>query len=231
MAEWVQENRRAVVMLAVAMSIALLAGLYLVLSGGNSPEELPPVTRGAPAETAVTEDTAAEEAVVEVEPAVRVYSGRGTSANPFAPVEGGKKGTGSDTASEPTAKPTSKPSEPRKDPASTTTRQDPAVHTSPSTKPSSKDPAPKPDDPQPVAPEPIGGPDKNGEELLVRVVDVTLEVMTARVNGRRTKLYLNEPSEPGGLTYLAPLGGGCAWVGMPDTEVRFSVCKGKTERL
>ena len=54
MAEWVQENRRAVVMLAVAMSIALLAGLYLVLSGGNSPEELPPVTRGAPAETAVT---------------------------------------------------------------------------------------------------------------------------------------------------------------------------------
>ena len=150
---------------------------------------------------------------------------------PLRPVEGGKKGTGSDTASEPTAKPTSKPSEPRKDPASTTTRQDPAVHTSPSTKPSSKDPAPKPDDPQPVAPEPIGGPDKNGEELLVRVVDVQPDVMTARVNGRRTKLYLNEPSEPGGLTYLAPLGGGCAWVGMPDTEVRFSVCKGKTERL
>ena len=59
-----------------------------------------------------------------------------------------------------------------------------------------------------------------------RVVDVQPDVMTARVNGRRTKLYLNEPSEPGGLTHLAPLGGGCAWVGMPDTEVRFSVCKG-----
>ena len=65
----------------------------------------------------------------------------------------------------------------------------------------------------------------------IRVIDVQPDVMTARVDGQRTKLYLNEPSEPGGLTYLAPLGGGCAWVGMPDTEVRFSVCKGKTERL
>ena len=109
MAEWVQENRRAVVMLAVAMSIALLAGLYLVLSGGEQPGGASTGDPGAPAETAVTEDTAAEEAVVEVEPAVRVYSGRGTSANPFAPVEGERKGTGSDTASEPTAKPTSKP--------------------------------------------------------------------------------------------------------------------------
>lgn len=231
MAEWVQENRRAVVMLAVAMSIALLAGLYLVLSGGNSPEELPPVTRVPLPRQPSRRTPQPRKQSSKWNPLCASIPGAAPAPTPFAPVEGGKKGTGSDTASEPTAKPTSKPSEPRKDPASTTTRQDPAVHTSPSTKPSSKDPAPKPDDPQPVAPEPIGGPDKNGEELLVRVVDVQPDVMTARVNGRRTKLYLNEPSEPGGLTYLAPLGGGCAWVGMPDTEVRFSVCKGKTERL
>jgi hypothetical protein len=237
MSEWVQENRRAVVMLAVAMSIALLAALYAVLSGGDSTDDLPPVTRGASSESVVTEDTAAEEAVVEVQPAVRVYSGRGTNANPFAPVDGENDGTDADATAKPTSKPTPKPtsnaSTPNRDPAVTTTRSEPSVKQPTSNAPSTSDPGnpSEPDDPQPVVPEPIGGPGKDGEELLVRVLEVQPELMTARVNGERTKLYLNEPNELGGLTYLAPLGGGCAWVGMPDTEVRFSVCKGKTERL
>ncbi|MEZ5119254.1 MAG: hypothetical protein R2686_05015, partial [Candidatus Nanopelagicales bacterium] len=178
-----------------------------------------------------TEDTAAEEAVVEVQPAVRVYSGRGASDNPFAPVEGENNGTDSDAKAKPTPKPTNKTSTPDRDPAVTTTRSEPSVKNPTSNAPSTNDPAPEPDDPQPIVPEPIGGPGEDGEELLVRVIEVQPELMTARVNGERTKLYLNEPNELGGLTYLAPLGGGCAWVGMPDTEVRFSVCKGKTERL
>ena len=43
-------------------------------------------------------------------------------------------------------------------------------------------------------------------------------------------LYLNEPGELG-VVYVAPLGGGCAWIGRIDSDVRVSVCKAKAERV
>lgn len=232
MSEWVQENRRAVVMLAVAMCVAVLAGLYLVLSGGASAEDLPPVTQGAPAETAVIEDTAVEEGVIEVRPAVRVYAGRGTSANPFGPIEGGEDGTPSDSDS--TAKPTPKPTStattpaPRKDPAVSTTRQDPA-----SIDPAPNDPAPKPvDKPDlaPIAPQPIEEGKDSDSSVLVNVVEIDADSLVARIEGQRSRLYLNEPGELG-VVYVAPLGGGCAWIGRVESDVRVSVCKAKAERV
>lgn len=230
--EWVQENQRAVVMLAVAMCVAVLAGLYVVLSGGDSAEDLPPVARSAPAET-VTEDIAAEEAVVEVRPAVRVYSGRGTSANPFGPIEGGKNDTDSDPAAKPAPKPSSTTPAPRKDPGATTTRRDPASSNSTSNKPATSDPAPKPvdkPDPAPIAPQLIEQGKDSDASVLVNVVQIDADSLVARVEGQRSRLFVNEPGDEG-VIYVAPLGGGCAWIGRTGSDVRVSVCKGTPERV
>ena len=52
MSDYIQENRRAVIMFVVALCIAMLGGLYLLLSGGSAEEELSPVTRGQPLQPA-----------------------------------------------------------------------------------------------------------------------------------------------------------------------------------
>ncbi len=233
MSEYLEENRRAVIMLIVAVCVALLGGLYLLLSLGGNEEEVAPIPHNDnPSAVQDTDPVTDESEAVE-----SIYVARGTSANPFGPLAGAQKqekstsGTSSETSTSKSTtsstKKTNTPTTSTPPKKSSVENQEPALEPVPR----QNDPAPKPDDPQPIVPEPIGGPGKDGEELLVRVIDVQPELMTARVNGERTKLYLNEPNELGGLTYLAPLGGGCAWVGMSDTEVRFSVCKGKTERL
>jgi hypothetical protein len=234
--EYLEENRRAVIMLIVAVCVALLGGLYLLLSSSGQEEEAAPIPHNDNPSAVQDADPAADES----EAVESIYVARGTSANPFGPLAGAQKqeestsGTSSEnstskstTSSTSTKKTTTTPTTSTPPKKSSVGNREPALEPVPR----QNDPAPKNDDPQSIVPEPIGGPDKNGEELLVRVMDVQPDVMVARVNGERTTLYLNEPNETGGLTYLAPLGGGCAWVGMPDTEVRFSVCKGKTERL
>lgn len=45
MSEYLQENRRAVIMLVVAVAVALLGGLYLLLSGGSESTILAPFHR------------------------------------------------------------------------------------------------------------------------------------------------------------------------------------------
>jgi hypothetical protein len=233
--EYLEQNRRAVIMLIVAVCIALLGGLYLLLFNGGQEEEVAPIPHNNNPSAVQDADPAADES----EAVESIYVARGTSVNPFGPLAGAQKQKAEKSTSDAASESTTSKSTPNSNSTKqSTTQSSPAAPKNSSV--GTKEPAPpqtdpgnpsEPDDPQPVVPEPIGGPGKDGEELLVRVLEVQPELMTARVNGERTKLYLNEPNELGGLTYLAPLGGGCAWVGMPDTEVRFSVCKGKTERL
>lgn len=228
MSEYLQENRRAVVLLAVAVCVAVLGGLYLLLSSGADGEELPPVDRGAPAETTVI-----EEPVSDIQPAVRVYAGRGTNANPFGPLTGSQDDASksdSSTPSSPSASPTAKKSASTSKASATDTGSNPSGSTSGST---GTDPAPEPvasTEPQPIEPEPIDTGKDSQDAVLVKLVDIREDSVIARVDGERTTLYLNEPGKDA-VIYVAPLGGGCAWMGRTDTEIRVSVCKGKAERV
>lgn len=223
-------SRRFLIIAGSVLGIGLLLVLaYVVLAPGDAAQEDLVAPIDAPQSTVIEE---ADTVVVE-EPTDYSASLVVSRRDPFEPlVEEGDTSASTDT---PAPDKSQQSSNPPKSQQTTVTKQPATKRSEQSTpvvsEPRQNDPAPEPDDPQPIVPEPIGGPAKDGEELLVRVIEVQPELMTARVNGERTKLYLNEPNEFGGLTYLAPLGGGCAWVGMPDTEVRFSVCKGKTERL
>jgi hypothetical protein len=227
MAEWVQENRRAVVMLVVAMCVAVLAGLYLLMSGGGDPEDLPPVPRTAPADVAPVEDIGVEETDVDARSAVRVYTGRAANANPFGPIRGedpNESQKGSET------KTTGKPADsnkrlPREDPVTTTPRRDPGVK-----KPGSKDPRKPDEDRGPVAPQLIDKGKDADNALLVRVVAIEGDWLVVRIEGKRSRLFLGEPGAQG-VTYVAALGGGCAWMQQAESEVRVSICQGEAERL
>ena len=88
----------------------------------------------------------------------------------------------------------------------------------------------KPEEPKNVVPEPIDNGKDSGDAIPVTLLEVQSDYVIARVDSERSKLYITSPGTEG-VTYVAPLGGGCAWLGRTDSEVRVSVCEGKTERL
>ena len=81
-----------------------------------------------------------------------------------------------------------------------------------------------------VVPEPINTGKDAEDGVSVTMVEVTGDYVVARVEGDRTKLYVNIPGAEG-VVYVARLAGKCAWMGRIDSDVRVSVCEGKTEQL
>jgi len=235
--EYLQENRRAVIMLVVAVAVALLGGLYLLLSGGSESTDLGPVPQGqrdAPSPTVETEEP--------VDPLVATVIGRGTNVNPFGPLAGTENdvansdsGSQTDSGSKQST-PTSKTT-PTKT-KSTTTDTDPSVTVDNGSSKKSDpvdlggtdtgDDEPKAD--KNVVPEPINTGKDAEDGVSVTMVEVTGDYVVARVEGDRTKLYVNIPGAEG-VVYVARLAGKCAWMGRIDSDVRVSVCEGKTEQL
>ena len=230
MSEYRQENRRAVVMLVVAVGIALLGGLYILLSGGGEQTDLGPVPKGKPSPSATMET---EEPT---DPLVATSVGRGTNVNPFGPLAGSEDDV-SDSGSD-TPKP-SKQTSPKKTSSYGTTNTDPSatVDTGSSKKSdpvdvSGSDTADekKSEPPKNVVPKPIDNGKDAEDGVTVAVAEVTGDYVIARVEGDRSKLYINIPGDEG-VVYVAPLGRDCAWIGRTDTEVRVSICEGKTGQL
>ena len=227
--EYLQENRRAVVMLVVAVGIALLGGLYILLSGGGEQTDLGPVPKGKPSPSATMET---EEPT---DPLVATSVGRGTNVNPFGPLAGSEEDV-SDSGSD-TPNPT-KQTSPKKTSSYGTTNTDPSatVDTGSSKKndpvdvsgSDSSDETPKAD--KTVVPEPIHNGKDAEDAVTVAVVEVAGDYVIARVQGDRSKFYINIPGDEG-VVYVAPLGGDCAWMGRMDTEVRVSICEGKNGEL
>ena len=103
MSEYLHENRRAVIMLVIALAVALLGGLYLLMSGGGDVVDsgaVPQGQRPSPSPTLESEEP--------TDPLVATVVGRGTNANPFGPLAGSEDDV-SDSGTEPTS-PTKKSS-------------------------------------------------------------------------------------------------------------------------
>ena len=229
MSEYLQENRRAVIMLVVAVGIALLGGLYMLLSGGGDATDLGPVPKGKPSPSATMET---EEPT---DPLVATSVGRGTNVNPFGPLAGSADDV-SDSGSD-NPNPTQQTS-PKKTSSYGTTNTDPSTTvdngSSKSTKPvdvsGSDSSDEKPEADKNVVPEPIHNGKDAEDAVTVAVVEVAGDYVIARVQGDRSKFYVNIPGDEG-VVYVAPLGGDCAWIGRTDTDVRVSICEGKNGEL
>ena len=230
MSEYLQENRRAVIMLVIAVAIALLGGLYLLMSGGGDPVDTGAVPQGqrpSPSATIETEEP--------TDPLIVSNVGRGTNANPFGPLAGSEDDVSDDGSDTP--KPT-KQTTPKKTSSYGTTNTDPSATVDNG---SSKKTAPidvsgsdtgdeKPEPPKNVVPEPINTGKDAEDGVTVAVVEATGDYVIARVEGDRSKFYINIPGDQG-VVYVAPLGRDCAWMGRTDTEVRVSICEGKNGQL
>ena len=231
MSEYLQENRRAVVMLVVALAIALLGGLYLLLSGGGDPVDtgaVPPGQRPTPTPTVEADEP--------TDPLVATVVGRGANVNPFGPLAGSEDGasesesTQSDTSSQKSSS--------KKTSSYGTTNTDPSATvdtgSSKSADPVDVSGADSGDDQSEadknVVPEPINTGKDAEDGVTVAVVEVTGDYVIARVEGDRSKFYINIPGDEG-VVYVAPLGGDCAWMGRLDTQVRVSICEGKNGQL
>lgn len=225
MSEYIQENRRAVIMLVVALCVALLGGLYLLLSGGAAEsEELPPVARHEQPQPEVT-----AEPVDQTDTSVTTVVARGTGVNPFGPLTGTEEDAA--TSSDPTPSPTKTSS--TSTPNKTATSDDPSsmVGTGPSkTEPRDEGGSKTGDKPESVVPKPINKGKDAEDSVPVALIEVQADYVVARVDGGRTKLYISIPGTAG-VTYVAALGGDCAWIGRTDVDERVSVCVGESERI
>ncbi len=227
MSEYLQENRRAVIMLVVALCVAVLGGLYLLLSGGGS-EELTPVTKGETPQPAVT-----VEPVDQSDAIVTTVVSRGANSNPFGPLSGTETDAVTSSDSSKSSQKNSTSSSSTKSSSRTTvdvTTTDTTNNTTVDVTGSQTGDETKPEEPKNVVPEPIDNGKDSGDAIPVTLLEVQSDYVIARVDGDRSKLYISLPGTEG-VTYVAPLGGGCAWLGRTDSEVRVSVCEGKTERL
>jgi len=223
MSEYLQENRRAVIMLVVALCIAALGGLYLLLSGGSSDAQAEePVPHASPTVSPTVEPVEPAEPVTDA--VVTTVVSR-SNANPFTPLAGSESdandpGTSNPPKNTPSPSPTTKP--PRNDPSNingSTTSDSKSTGTD-GKKQKKVDPVPKPID---------KGADAE-DSVPVTVLSLEDDYIVARVDGDRTRLYLSVPGVQG-VTYVSPLGGDCVWLGRTDKDTRLSVCKGTTERL
>ncbi len=230
MSEYLQENRRAVIMLVVALSIALLGGLYLLFSGGSEVTDTGAVPKGTPSAPAP-----AVEIEDPTDPIVATVVGRGTTVNPFGPLAGSEENVADNTSD--TTKPTKQTSTKKSSSYGTTNTDVSATvdnGSSKSTEPvdvggtDTGDEEPKAD--KNVVPEPIDTGKDAEDGVTVAVVEVTGEYVIARVEGDRNKFYINIPGAEG-VVYVAPLGGDCVWMGRLETDVRVSICEGETGQL
>jgi hypothetical protein len=229
MSGYLQENRRAVILLVIALAVALLGGLYLLLSGGDPVDTgaVPQGQRPSPSPTMETEEP--------TDPLLATNVGRGTNANPFGPLAGSEEDV-SDVESD-TPEPT-KQTSPKKTSSYGTTNTDPSatVDTGSSKKTDPVDVSgadsgdEKPEPEKNVVPEPINNGKDAEDGVTVAVVEVTGDYVIARVEGDRSKFYINIPGDEG-VVYVAPLGRDCAWMGRTDTEVRVSICEGAKGQL
>lgn len=218
MSEYIQENRRAVIMLVVALCIAMLGGLYLLLSRGTE-EELPPVTRGQTQQPAQPVAQAEQSEAVITTAVVR-----GTGGDPFGPLSGSEEDVAEEEESEPAKQTTDDEPTPNKATSSSTgsTTSKP-TDVSGTQDHDNSSPAPEKD----VVPEPITRVD---ESVSVRVLEIDDEYVVVKVEGDRAKLYLSVPGAQD-VVYHARLGSDCAWLGRVGSDVRVSVCRGTTEDL
>lgn len=223
MSDYIQENRRAMIMLVVALCIALLGGLYLLLSGGTE-EELPPVAHGQTQQPAQPAEQVGQ--TEQSEAVITTAVVRGTGGDPFGPLSGTEEDVADPSPSDsPSPKPTqntpSKDTSASSDSQGNTSTKPPDVSGSQDRDQST--PAPE----KTVVPKPITRAD---DSVSVRVLQVGDEYVVARVEGDRTRLYLNVPGVHD-VVYHAQLGGDCAWLGRATSEERVTVCKGVTQEL
>jgi hypothetical protein len=230
MSEYLQENRRAVIALVVVLCAAALGGLYLVLASGGGEEPLPPVSQGQQPQPLVT-----VEPVDQSDPIVANVVTRGTGEDPFGPLPGEEDDAESSAesdddsdAAKPATGTTSRSTKTSAEPGSTvvpsTGRTDPVEGAD------TGDPGSSKAEEKNVPPTPIESGKDADSAVTIALVELQDEYAIARVDGDRTKLYIAVPGLEG-VTYVAPLGGGCAWMGRTGTEVRVSVCQGEPQQL
>ena len=237
MAEFAQENRRALVMLAVALVLAVIAAFVLLLGrGGGGESESALVPRPTP-----TTEPVAEEPEPSETGAVAVFEQAAPRTDPFAPLAGteeDRRGAarsdidngaykGSASARGSFVKPDTSGGE-----AGDAARQPERVK-SPSTAPKPKSDEPKPRtraDDVPVVPQPIADPPGPGDPGEVTLVSVSPDEAVVRTMGERQTLALGVPGTTG-ITYLSWLGGKCAWMAGADATSRVTLCEGETTKL
>lgn len=223
---FVQENKRAVVMLAVVVALALVVGAFMLLTGGSAQPEAGPVPKATPTATAEPEPEQTQS-----EGSFAPTNARSNN-NPFAPLPGAEKDPAQDTKPAKSTKKTDSPSRSGgasskgsfADPGNEANPEDPVPEPDPS------DPADK--DPQPVEPEPIDDPTTapGDGKVSVKVLSVGADTVEARINGANVTLYLAVPDESG-VIYMSNLGGGCAWLASPGDGARVTICQGQTETM
>ena len=226
--EGTNDRRRLVVLLAI-LGIAIALGLlYLLLASGS---DTAPESASPPVDTAEVVQQAPEDVSVSVEEGDQILVSSTSQRDPFEPLVGDTAPPPSSTSS---TKDTNKSSNPASKAPSSTTRKTPVPDVVRDTTPKSTSPQVQADseavDPQPVAPEPIDSGKDANDAPLVRLIDVQSEEAVVRIDGERITLYIGIAGDQD-VVYFAPLGGGCAWMGRADSQVRVSVCKGKAERL
>lgn len=229
MAEYLQDNRRAVVILAVLLAAAGLIGLFLVLTSGGSDEAetLSSVEHATPTPTATQEDPGVSQTTTAT--TTRSVT-RGSGANPFVPLPGTSDDPNADSNAPAANKnpDSNAPASSREVDPSSSSRKSSSDATSGS---QNKDAA-KEKTPKELAPQPIEKGADASTAVAVAVIDVHPNYLLARVNGQRTTLYLNVP-DPSAMMYVSPLGGACAWIARTDgdTGERVSICEGETQDL
>ncbi len=238
MGSFVQENKRAVVMLTVAVGAALLVFLYMLLTGGSSEPEAAPVPQATPSAAATP---GAEIEQTQAEGNFEPSSG-GSQINPFEPLAQPSQSADSTTDSASKAdRSTSSSGSSDTNPSGTTggssskgTFADPGNSGSngkSNGKSNDKSDRGKKATPKPVAPQPVDDADAVPEgSAQVKVVSVAADSLEARVNGQKETLYLSVP-DAAGVTYVSPLGSGCAWLALASKQVRVTVCEGETADL
>lgn len=230
MAEYLQENRRAVIMLVVALCFAALAGLYLLLSSGGEAES---AGEPVPHQAAPTPSVTVEELSGPQQTVVR-YGRTGSGSNPFVALEGTEEEQATSTSSQSSSTSSSTSTSSSSSASTGSTGSDtsgdgpaasvPDTSTGDSTDDSQDNTTDK--DSTPAEPEPI----TVGDGPKVVVIKTSEFEAVVKIDGERTTLYMNVPG-PEGVTYIAPLAGACGWFGTPDSKVRVSVCRGEPQRL
>ncbi|MEZ5157418.1 MAG: hypothetical protein R2720_11215 [Candidatus Nanopelagicales bacterium] len=227
------DRRPIVILLATLGIVVLLAVLYLLLKSSGESADDQSVPRSPMPGQVVDESFDVEGGAVSVDEGGQVLVASTTGRDPFEPLD---DSTNADSSKASTSSSDTKSSNPT---TKSTASPKPTSEPKPSnatTSPASKSTGASTDnkvastEPQPIEPEPIDTGKDSQDAVLVKLVDIREDSVIARVDGERTTLYLNEPGKDA-VIYVAPLGGGCAWMGRTDTEIRVSVCKGKAERV
>lgn len=228
MGTFVQENKRAVVMLAVVVGVALVAVAFMMLTGRSGEPEAGPVPKATPT---VSPEPEPEE--TQAQGSFAPTTARSNS-NPFAPLAGSDADSDTQTTK---AKYTKRNNDAPKSANSSGGDSSKGSFADPGTDDEPTDVIPEPDspdpadnDPQPVEPQPVEDPVAADGKLTVKVLSVTADTVEARVNGTAETLYLSVPDALG-VTYVSNLGGGCAWLAGSADGARVTICQGQTETL